>query len=242
MMLLDEHHHKVEWTADRLSRFWDYQSRFPEQYFTRRCGPQIVERLWPYLDCRRNVLDFGCGAGHLIAPLLERGAAVTGTDTSAVTLAAVNDRYRGYAGFGGAHTLDALLASEERFDALLAVEVLEHLDDEHLRSALGAMRRLLAAGGRLVVTTPNDEDLGEGMVHCPECGCVFHRWQHVRRWDAQSLGHALVEHGFAAVETLTTNLALTPRSHPLAYWRARLGQRLLGRKQPHLVGLATRPT
>jgi hypothetical protein len=31
---------------------------------------------------------------------------------------------------------------------------------------------------------------------CPECGCKFHRWQHLRSWTAESLRKKVEQYGF----------------------------------------------
>lgn len=56
--------------------------------------------------------------------------------------------------------------------------------------------RLIAPGGFIAITTPNNEDLNESTLLCPDCGCVFHRWQHVRSWTPKSLLSAMENNAF----------------------------------------------
>src|SRR6185437_14061614 len=51
-------------------------------------------------------------------------------------------------------------------------------------------------GGRLIISTPNREDMVASTMVSPECGVVYHRWQHVRAFDRDSFGALLTEHGF----------------------------------------------
>ena len=55
------------------------------------------------------------------------------------------------------------------FTTIFMVEVIEHLSDEHLAAAMVTIKRLLAPGGRLVCTTPNDEDLEAARKAISDC-------------------------------------------------------------------------
>jgi hypothetical protein len=48
-----------------------------------------------------------------------------------------------------------------------------------------------------LITNPNEEDLDASMKICPECKCMFHRWEHMRSFSAPSLSSLVVEPGFA---------------------------------------------
>lgn len=62
----------------------------------------------------------------------------------------------------------ALPFRDERFDALFAGEVIEHVPD--VRAALGEWRRVLKPGGMAIVTTPNRERL-VALANGMECPC-----------------------------------------------------------------------
>ena len=102
-----------------------------------------------------------------------------------------------------------------------------------LDEVLAECLRALAPGGRLFVTTPNGEDLDVERTICPECGCTFHRWQHVRSWTAQSLASRLSAVGFGPVEAreITWGNELID-----------LGFSLLGRKKTGIYAVATKPS
>ncbi len=55
----------------------------------------------------------------------------------------------------GAHDYRALEEVEERFDLVACLEVIEHLDADQAVALLSGIRRRLAPGGRLVLSTPN---------------------------------------------------------------------------------------
>lgn len=232
----------LTWTDETVTRFWGWQSQFPETYFTNLFGDRIVRRLRSVLAGAGTVLDYGCGVGFLVPHLAAMAANVWAADFSPDSVAAANQRNENVAGFKGARLVADLVAEGRRFDRILAVEVIEHLDDGHLASFFDNLRRLLSEGGLAVVTTPNDEDLRGWETYCPCCDHVFHRFQHVRSFSAASLEATLRAHGLEPVEVFVTDFARRPWWHPKQLGRdliaALLGQE---RRFPHLVCVARIP-
>jgi 2-polyprenyl-6-hydroxyphenyl methylase/3-demethylubiquinone-9 3-methyltransferase len=100
-----------------------------------------------------RVLDIGCGAGLLCEPFAGRGALVTGVDAAAKNIAAA----RLHATAGNLH-IDyrvgdpgQVLDADERFDLVVLLEVVEHVDDAAALVAKAA--RHVAPGGLLVAST-----------------------------------------------------------------------------------------
>jgi len=92
-----------------------------------------------------DVLDVGCGAGALARELADRGLRVTAMDVDQPTL----ERARAHGGDGIAYVLADFMSHDfgaARFDAVLSVAALHHLDAE---AALVRMRDLLRPGGLL---------------------------------------------------------------------------------------------
>lgn len=231
---------QLHWTPELVKRFWDWQSQFPETYFTYQFGAEIAASLAPYLRGRRRVLDYGCGMGFLLPHLARHAEEVTGADVSEESLRQVNDKYRALSNFRGAQTIEQLMAAGQRFDALVSVEVVEHLYDEQLDEMLDNVRRLLAPGGVAIFTTPNEENLALNEIYCPESDAVYHRWQHVRSWSGTSLRAYLEARGFSRITTTATNLAAVP-PHSLSARVKWLLKRALGMYAgtPHLVCVAS---
>jgi 2-polyprenyl-6-hydroxyphenyl methylase/3-demethylubiquinone-9 3-methyltransferase len=100
-----------------------------------------------------RVLDIGCGAGLLAEPLARRGARVTGIDAAAKNIAAARSHAR-EAGLQVDYRVGepaAALRSGERFDVVLMLEVVEHVDDVAAFVAEAADR--VAPGGVLAAST-----------------------------------------------------------------------------------------
>lgn len=228
----------LQWTGDLVRKFWNYQSRFPENYFTSLYGDRIAEVMRRYLPPQATVLDYACGTGALTGHLLLAGFSVGACDLSPDSVAYVRDVHVGNPLFRGATTIDELLASELKFDAIVLVELIEHVDDVILANVMSDLRKVLAPEGILIVTTPNDENLDLETVYCPCCNHTLHRWQHVRSWSGKTLGACLALHGFEALATVETDFSLSPKVGLIRYGlHCTLGW-LRRRKQPHLMVVA----
>ena len=97
----------------------------------------------------RRILDVGCGAGPLLAALRERGALVTGVDSSTKMLELARQRLGDGADLHLADLSNPLPFPDGAFDDVIACLVLHYLED--WTAPLTELRRVLAPGGRLIV-------------------------------------------------------------------------------------------
>ncbi len=100
-----------------------------------------------------RILDLGCGGGLLSEPLARLGANVLGIDASQGNVAAAR-RHAAAEGVSVTYRMgepDATLHEEERFDVVLALEVVEHVHDVGAFVATAA--RCVAPGGMLFAST-----------------------------------------------------------------------------------------
>lgn len=226
----------MEWTPERIARFWANESRTPGNYFTFQFGRRMAKAIAPHVRGCTDLLDYGAGPGFLVRHLARPGLRITAADTSPEAVEAARRNNAGVPGFRGAWLVEELRRSGETFGAVVAAETVEHIDDAGLALFFEDMRRFLARGGRLVITTPNEEDLDLARVYCPACDQHFHRWQHVRSWSGETLSAVLSREGFQVVSVLKTDFA-APR---IPSWRT-VARRILGRERaPHLLVAAER--
>jgi 2-polyprenyl-3-methyl-5-hydroxy-6-metoxy-1,4-benzoquinol methylase len=202
--------HDVVWTPEKIAETWDWFSQGePERYFSIHSGAAIAERLEHEVGLRgKRLLDFGCGRGDLLATLYAHGIAAQGLEFSEESARTTSDRFVGEPLFQGVAASPSELA-DGSFDVILLVEVIEHLLDEQIPPTLAEVRRLLAPGGRVVVTCPNDENLANETTRCPDCGAVYHRWQHMRSLNPASISALFEAHGFRTVQATGVYWGLT---------------------------------
>jgi 2-polyprenyl-6-hydroxyphenyl methylase/3-demethylubiquinone-9 3-methyltransferase len=101
------------------------------------------------------ILDVGCGGGVLSEPLARLGARVTGLDPAPTNIA-VAKRHAERSGIAvdyRSDTVEEVAARGERFDVVLAMEVVEHVPDvpAFTKACAGAVK----PGGMLVMATIN---------------------------------------------------------------------------------------
>ena len=109
-------------------------------------------RVIEWLDPRPgdHVLDVGCGDGFYDRQMARRGARVDAIDASHHRVARAS-RWHPHPSVIYHHmTADALALDDQRFDKVVSICVLEHIQDD-LR-ALSEMCRVLRPGGRLVLS------------------------------------------------------------------------------------------
>lgn len=124
-----------------------YLSERLARHFGRESGAGALEGL--------SLLDIGCGGGLVSEPLARLGADVTGVDAAAKNIEAA----KLHAAEGGLKidyrngTAEALAEKGERFDAVLALEVIEHVADPPL--FVRSIAEMVKPGGLVIFSTLN---------------------------------------------------------------------------------------
>lgn len=101
----------------------------------------------------QRALDIGCGDAVLSAMLAQAGAHVVGIDYLPEVLTLAAQRTAALAVTFAAGSAYALPVASASFDAVVASDVIEHLDRPH--HLIAEAHRALRPGGRIVITTPH---------------------------------------------------------------------------------------
>lgn len=102
-----------------------------------------------------SVLDIGCGGGLVCEPLARLGARVTGIDPAAENIAAAN-AHASAAGLDIAYevaTAEELAARGQNHDAVLLLEVVEHVPD--MPAFIKTVAPLVKPSGAMILSTLN---------------------------------------------------------------------------------------
>ena len=124
--------------------------------YIRDAACRKFERNVRSLNCLSGLrmLDIGCGAGLLCEPFTRLGADVIGIDPAAKNIAAARlHAEKGHLSIDYRCTTVEEMDVRERFDIVLAMEVVEHVNDVGL--FLGRCAAMLKPGGMMVVSTLN---------------------------------------------------------------------------------------
>lgn len=147
----------------------------------------FIDPLLEGLPKSAAILDLGCGDGPLLEHLRSSGFTnACGVDCSAEQVRAAVAR-----GVSARQDdlFEALAAAPRAFDAILAIDVIEHMTKPELARLGHLLRTALRPGGLLIVQTPNGEGLGHGHV-------VYGDLTHETIFNESSLGQYLRAFGF----------------------------------------------
>jgi len=148
---------------------------------------------------RGKLLEIGCGEGWFLAAAQEAGYAVQGLDFSQAGLARFNPQLQSRAQFGDAfEILGQLIDDGAKVDVCVMEHVLEHVVDPE--ALLAKLPRILAPGGVLAITVPNDFSPLQQSARA--AGAVDRDFwvsppQHLNYFNAKTLALLLARMGFA---------------------------------------------
>lgn len=163
----------------------------------------LVRLVWSHVRGRR-VLDLRCLGGELAVEFASRGFDVTALDGHAEAVARTNERAR-QAGVPEpiAEQWDLTGLAERvngrRFDTVLCLDVLNHVQDDEVTVA--DIGHVLADGGRVILMVPAFPGL---------LGARDRALGHLRRYTQKGLRALLARHGLAVQTMRYWNFAALP--------------------------------
>ena len=192
----------VEALNDHLAR------RYPiDDYYERSILPirwiegRRLAVIRAFVDEREGmrIAEVGSGGGHVLR--MFRRSKLTAIDVSDVFLDTARKNLRGYDVAFIKGEIDKLIPLPTGFDRVICTEVLEHTLDP--RAILAAIVRMLAPGGRAVITVPNDPLILrlKTMVRLTPVGWAMRErvnWGgdhlHLHQWTPSRFRELLAEH------------------------------------------------
>ena len=136
------------YTPKNASRAHDYVQR----------ESKLLNWVETTLTSPKNVLEFGCGAGHCAAAVSEKGHNMTALDVSSEMIEATRRRFASRnlsATFVVGQVQDLITEHSGKFDLIYALGVMDYI--EELRDTFDAIAKLLAPGGRFILSFTNDK-------------------------------------------------------------------------------------
>ena len=157
--------HDIGRFAAQASSWWDPRGSFRPLHQINPVRLDFIRRellghfrrddrsLSPFAGLR--LADIGCGGGLIAEPMARLGCAVTGidADAEAIGVARAHTAASGLAIDYRIADVEMLAASGERFDAVLALEIVEHVADRE--RFLAAVAQLVKPGGIFIGATLN---------------------------------------------------------------------------------------
>ena len=156
---------EIEKFQAMAAEWWDPSGKFKPLHMLNPCrldyiASQIAAEFDRDLSMRApfsglRFLDIGCGGGLLSEPMARLGAEVVGVDAAErnVPVASLHADEQGLSIDFRHATAEDLVAEGEKFDAVLNMEVIEHVSDPG--AFLSACHDLLKPGGLMTCSTIN---------------------------------------------------------------------------------------
>lgn len=184
----------IKWNQDLVNKFWNGLAETGADdagSFGRMAKRCIHWLIAGHLESGGRHLDYGAGSGEIAAYLIDQGYPFSVHEPAVERNKKLFQTLKGVDGFLG-------VVDEEPaggFDVVTCFEVLEHVLDEEFERVCDHLVGHLKLDGRLIISTPNNENLARDMVYCPISNMTFHRWQHVRSISPAWLEQKLAKRG-----------------------------------------------
>lgn len=139
---------------DRMAPHW--WNRSAKIFALHHLNPLRFEYFDRFISSWKDlrVLDVGCGGGYTCEFLAERGAIVSGIDQSQACIqSAIEHAKPNYSIDYQLGQAEKLPYSDDSFDVVICVDVLEHVDD--VEKAIAQIQRVFKSGGIFLFDTIN---------------------------------------------------------------------------------------
>jgi dolichol-phosphate mannosyltransferase len=153
---------------------------------TYRAYLDLLSRYLPEALSSPRLLDIGCAHGFMLEAARQRGWRASGIEISPAASVA---RQRGFVVYD--RPLEDLKIPDGTFDAITAIDVLEHIPD--IRGFMAELYRILKPGGALLIVTP---DVGSWVAKTMRDMWPHYKTEHLFYFTKRSLSMFLRRKGF----------------------------------------------
>ena len=161
-------------------------SAWGDLYFKKKIAPHLP----PHRDAR--ILEIGCGYGRYLVAMSKLGYDnVYGIDISAAQIQYAQEQLK-LTNVAQADAVDFLKNHSQHYDAVLLLDVVEHLELDYAITLLTKVHQALPAGGTLIIQVPN------GLA--PLSPNYYGDITHVRLYSPRTMGQLLSMSGFEQYE------------------------------------------
>ena len=155
---------EIQKFSNLADEWWDVNGKFkPLHMFNPVRIEYITDKIKNYFKLKKdevnylegiNILDIGCGGGLISEPMARLGAKVTGIDASEknINVAKLHSKKSGLQ-INYLNTSPENLNSFEKFDVILNLEIVEHVDNVNLY--IKSCHKLLKKNGLMFTATLN---------------------------------------------------------------------------------------
>ena len=236
-------YNRIIWDDDKISSFWDFEINFKkneDNWFTNLKGDGILNYANKYLKFKNlNILDYGSGKGFLVDKILNKfkSSKVSTSEFSSQgvdVLEAKFNKHNQYQKTVWIQEIPCPELKENSFDIVFLTEVIEHLSDTYYDDTFNEIYRILKPGGKIIVTTPNDENLEKSLTACPNCNSVFHLMQHIRSFNTEFMKNEMSNFKFKPLISEGVNFSHYNKNNLTSILK-RLKAKFSNQKQPHLI-------
>jgi SAM-dependent methyltransferase len=168
-------------------RFWEGDALQDDNNFDR------IRQTAAMIPSEVNSLtDIGCGNGIFVNYLQKQSPEINilAIDRSKAALRFVKTEKK-------EGDIVEIPLTDQSFDCVTCLEVIEHLPVEIYRKALSELTRV--SRKYVIVSVPYAENLEKNHTQCPNCKSIFNADLHLRNFSDEAIRHLLVENNFDCV-------------------------------------------
>jgi 2-polyprenyl-3-methyl-5-hydroxy-6-metoxy-1,4-benzoquinol methylase len=181
----------------------------PEERFRQywQSSAESAKRIMDFFPKGSSVLEIGCSAGQILDHMNQGGYDVFGAEWNPEDAAWVRD-------VGGipceTGDIDEVYPGK-KFDAIVALQVLEHQPDP--AAFIRKIKDRLIGGGYLYLELPSASDALLTVYGIPEYKDFFYRESHVTYWEQETLAAFIGAMGFEAQVSIRQRYGLQDHMH-----------------------------